>query len=390
MKLVLIITDYGSFNNFLGELAVQMLANNHEVFLITSDVKVIQKPDKYDYLSKGLRVTYVDFPRNFNPLSHFRASKKIKSTINEIKPDLVHAHFTTGVFTTVFSGRLNFKTIATFHGLGYPVLSGFKKSIFKFVEQYCFNRIDEIWLLNKFDYNVVKKSRNSDKAFLYKSKGLGCDLEKFDPKIYDVEKKQILKSEFNITEKDFVIIFIGRYVYFKGYHLTVKSFLELSKSFKNLKLITIGGGDPIHPTGLSQEEETERSANKNIINIGFTDEIAKYLSISDLLVFPSFKEGMPVCIIESLAMGVPVLTSNSRGCNDLVFDNYNGFLVKNHCEVKDIELVLHHALKDYTILDVLKNNIKSDRATYSRQAFVNEQITEYNKSISLKNNSVLK
>jgi glycosyltransferase involved in cell wall biosynthesis len=65
----------------------------------------------------------------------------------------------------------------------------------------------------------------------------------------------------------------------------------------------------------------EDHAYKNcaqIIDAGYTDDVASYLAISDAMVFPSQREGMPVCLMEALAMGVPVITRASRGCRDVV------------------------------------------------------------------------
>lgn len=379
MKLALVITDYGSFNNFLAELALDMVDNNHEVFLITSEQKVINQADKYDYEARGIKRIFIDFPRSFNPLSHFKVSKNIKRILNEINPDLVHVHFTTGIFTTIFSGKPKYYTIGTFHGLGYPVLEGLKRKVFKFVEELCFKRLDEVWLLNKMDYDLVRKSYGK-KTKLYKSAGLGCDLEKFDPKKHDNSFKTNLKKELAISEDDFVFSFIGRYVNFKGYHLTIQSFLELNKSYKNIKLLTMGGKDSIHPTGLNEQEVEEMNKCENIIDIGFTPDIQKYLSISDLFVFPSYKEGMPVCIIEALAMEVPVITTNSRGCNDLVFQDYNGFLIEDYSSEKELVTLLSSVLNDKTVLTSLKQNAIKDRYKYSRNIYISEQQKEYNNS----------
>jgi len=381
MKLVLIITDYGSFNNFLAEQALKMLEDKHEVYLITSGEKIINRADKYDFKAKGIKIINVDFPRNFNPYLHFKASKKIKNILKKINPDLVHVHFTTGIFTTVFSGKPIYPTIGTFHGLGYPVLKGLKKIIFQLVEEYCFKRLDQIWLLNKMDYDLIKK-KYDNKTFIYSSEGLGCDLDIFKPNNFDDLFKKALRKELGIKEEDFVFAYIGRYVNFKGYHLTIESFLNLSKKFSNIKLITMGGKDPIHPTGLSKEIEEELRVSENIINIGFTHDIQKYLAISNLFVFPSFKEGMPVCVIEALAMEVPVVTTNSRGCNDLILNNYNGFLIEDYSNENELTNLLDYILNNKKVLDELIINAKKDRFKYSRKLFVEEQMEEYLKLIN--------
>src|SRR5690606_8778114 len=180
MKITLIITDYGSFNNFLGDLAIRLIKDGHDVSVITSKLRVINIEDKFNYIEEGLKFFYVDFPRGFNPLAHYKSSKKIHRILAGIEPNLVHIHFTTGIFTTLFSGRLKYKTLGTFHGLGFPVLSGVRKRIFGAVERFCFNRLDKIYVLNQVDFKAVKRL-GYDNVEKYETLGLGCDLEVFNP-----------------------------------------------------------------------------------------------------------------------------------------------------------------------------------------------------------------
>jgi len=380
MRIVLIITDFGSFNNFLAELAVDMNKNNHQVHVISSGKKVINRNDKYDYEQLGIKLHNVNFPRGFNFYKHYQASVEIHKIIDAIDPDLVHIHFTTGIFTTVFVKKPKYLTIGTFHGLGYPVLEGMKRKIFKSVEYFCFNRLDQLWVLNKFDYDIIKAVRPK-KAFIYKSLGLGCDLDRFDPTKFDDSIKVKIKEELDIRPDDFVISYTGRFVDFKGFHLTVRSFLAIHKKHKNIKLILMGGRDSIHPTGLTPAEESEMNNCEGIINIGFTNEIEKYLAISDVFVFPSIKEGMPVCIIEALAMNIPVISSDSRGCNDLVTDGFNGYLVSNPPNVKDIEDKIMLLLRNPEKRDELSRNASSQRSDYDRENYIKEQFGIYTELI---------
>ena len=67
--------------------------------------------------------------------------------------------------------------------------------------------------------------------------------------------------------------------------------------------------------------------------MGFRKDIREILAISDIFVFPSFQEGLPLAVIEAMAAGLPVVCSNIRGNKDLICDNENGFLV----DCKDVD-----------------------------------------------------
>src|SRR5690606_33277150 len=138
-------------------------------------------------------------------------SKKIRGILENIDPDLVHIHFTTGIFTTLFAGRLKYKTLGTFHGLGFPVLSGIKKMIFGAVERFCFNRLDEIYVLNEVDYKAVR-DLGYNNVVKYETLGLGCDLDVFNPENFSPEQKAALKAQLGISQDDFVFAYTGRFV----------------------------------------------------------------------------------------------------------------------------------------------------------------------------------
>ena len=146
-------------------------------------------------------------------------------------------------------------------------------------------------------------------------------------------------------------MFTGRFVNFKGFDLLIRAFkiLENEYGIPNIKLILVGGKDPAHPTGLNKIEEEYYNNSNQIIKIGFTSEVEKYLYISNLFVFPSKKEGMPVCIMEAIAMGTPTITLNARGCNDLIINNVNGILL-------DVNTTPKHIAEE--ILKLKGNNIK--------------------------------
>src|SRR5690606_19226289 len=112
-------------------------------------------------------------------------------------------------------------------------------------------------------------------------------------------------------EKDIVYVFIGRQTYFKGFNKVIQAFLKIYPEDKNQKLLLVGNVDNIHSTHLSPEEESILENHPGIINVGWQENVNEYLSISHINVFPSTREGMPVNLMESLSMGVPVITINS-------------------------------------------------------------------------------
>ena len=300
--------------------------------------------------------------------------------INEINPEIIHIHFTTAIFTTLLTYFNNKRyVIGTFHGLNSVVSNGYKSLFYKIIENYCFLKLNKIILLNKPDFNSLSSFFTSKKELL-KTIGLGCDLELFNKNNYSEKYVLQLKSKYNI-DNHFVLGYVGRFVNFKGFHIVIKSFKELSKNEK-VKLLLIGGYDSIHDSGLNEEEKKEIFNNKDIINIGFAHNVYDYLAIIDLLVFPTKKEGLPIVATESIAMGVPVICFDSRGSNELIVNNYNGILIPENkiisYEINNFVDRIRLLLKDDKLLNFLKENTQHDRTKLSRNNFVQNEINMYN------------
>ncbi|MFD2743001.1 MULTISPECIES: glycosyltransferase [Sphingobacterium] len=375
MKIQFVITDYGSFNNFLGDVAVHLIHLGHRVQVVCSLDRVIDVEDHYDYLGEGILFDYVDFPRGFNLWKHWQASRSIHKLIAKFNPDVVSIHFTTGIFTTTFRSRLNVRTIGTFHGLGYPAVEGFiKRAIYKIVESHSLKRIDQSWVLNRSDYDLVKNEFPTIDINLLKTKGLGCNLGRFNKANFTDVQDRKLRDTLGIKSEDFVVCFTGRFVFFKGFDKVVRAFSKVMQDHPeaNVKLLLIGGNDRAHPSGLNEKEERWIHESEHVKCIGFTKKVEEYLSISDLFLFPSEKEGMPVCIIEALAMGVPIITTSSRGCADLVVDGKNGIVLKENT-IEEIAKQLFRVMSNRALINEFKANIEQERPSLGRNNFVQQQ-----------------
>lgn len=146
----------------------------------------------------------------------------------------------------------------------------------------------------------------------------------------------------------------------------------------------IGGLDPVHSSGLSTSQWTYIEQHPDITITGFTSKVEEYLSISDYFVFPSKKEGIPVCVLEALAMGIPVIASDSRGNNEVIEHLHNGVLIPpspDHEEeiigiIQSIELLE----KNTQLYQALKSQALASRSTYSRENFINDSIAIYKNS----------
>src|SRR4051812_37744864 len=128
MRLVLIISDFGAFNNFLAELASTIAQDKqYTLHIICSKNKVINIRDKELFGKQNIIFHFIDIPRTISLIGQLKAASKIRFLIKAIKPDLIHSHFTTATFPTILFRIRKYPYWSTIHGLGMNSSKGFKK-----------------------------------------------------------------------------------------------------------------------------------------------------------------------------------------------------------------------------------------------------------------------
>jgi glycosyltransferase involved in cell wall biosynthesis len=198
--------------------------------------------------------------------------------------------------------------LGTFQGMRFPLAAGLSKWIFKIVECFSILRLDQSWVLTADDYDAVPIFIRR-KLSIQDGYGFGCDIDHFDPARFSGFDRSALRSELGIAEKDFVFTFVGRLTKFKGFPLTLEAFQQLRKERSDVSFLVVGEVDTQHPIDLP-----DLNLIPGVHHVGWQDDPAPYLAIANAMLFPSEREGMPVCMMEAIAMGLPVITSAARGC----------------------------------------------------------------------------
>jgi glycosyltransferase involved in cell wall biosynthesis len=171
----------------------------------------------------------------------------------------------------------------------------------------------------------------------------GIDLSFFDPNLVTSQSIKTLRTNYNIHKKDIVISFVGRICNSKGINELVKAFLLLKNKHVNLKLLLVGSFDNTYPIEASVDREIHQ--NQDIIATENQEDIRPFLSISEVFVFPSYREGMPQALMQAIAMKIPCIATDINGCNEIIEDGVSGYLVP----VKNIEAIVERT-------DVLLSN----------------------------------
>jgi glycosyltransferase involved in cell wall biosynthesis len=127
---------------------------------------------------------------------------------------------------------------------------------------------------------------------------------------------------------------VGRLVKDKGINEMIAAFETLQKDNANIKLLLVGDYeadlDPLLPETIVAINE-----NKAIVSVGFQYDVRPYFAISDVLVFPSYREGFPNVVMQAGAMGLPSIVTDINGCNEIIEPGKNGIIIP----VKNIKAI---------------------------------------------------
>jgi len=319
-------TDF-SLYNFRKELMLEMKKNGFEIFAIASQTnKEISdkiKKEGINFLNIPLKRGLDFWGRDlFYFFRVFFLSKKEKFF-------LCH-NFTikSCIFATLAQKLAGIKNIyCTITGLGYTFE---RKNILNhlviFLYKISLKFANRVFFLNPEDRNFFLELNiiKEEKAKLILSEGV--DTEYF--KKENIEKNEIEKLKKLFNAQEIVITLISRILWAKG----IKEFKEaaeiLKKKYSNLDFLLVGPIDKENPSGIPREI-IEKWDKKGIIKyLEERRDIREILFFSDIIVLPSYYEGVPKILLEAGSMEKPLIATNIPGCKEVVKNNENGFLIK--------------------------------------------------------------
>lgn len=379
MRVLFIIPSITNYHTFLKELTQSLIDTGSKVFLLAGEKAIVKGKSPYPDPT-NCEWAKINFPRSFQPQKHLQSSLQIDAQIKNFNPDVIHIHFSAAMFTSALARKKDWPaTIATIHGLAWPTRSNRSRMLLKHAELKSAKKMDRVFVLNKEDqYSMIKNGVNN--VVLIPGKGIGCNIHDFDPEKINPKSKLKLQNKLGLSSGDIVFIYIGRQTHFKGFHLVIKAFMRIYHSKSNYKLLLLGDKDRIHSSGLNSTEEALIDIIPSIIKIKWKANVADYLSLADINVFPSTREGLPVNLMESLSMGVPIITINSRGCRDVVKDGYNGIVLKEN-EVDDIAEAMKQMAENSVLRKKLSENAFNQREQFDRNNYIRYQMDYYKKMV---------
>lgn len=325
MRALLLSSHTPSLFWFRVDLMKEMQVEGYEVFAAG---QMPEEDWKEQFLGIGVHYRQINVSRNgLNPIGDLVTLKDIKRLLKEIKPDKVFVfQAKTVAYGCRAAASLGIKEVYTLiAGLGSVYLGhGLKNKLVKFamsaLYKQAFKLSKKIFFQNNDDKQTMINQGLITEDKIVMIHGSGVNVEKFTPTQLP-----------NIP----TFLYIGRLIRDKG----VGEYLEACQIIKaeygdKVRCLLVGPYDS-NPSAL-KPEELQPLVDKGIIEyFGEQSDVRPYISQCSIYVLPSYHEGTPKTVLESMAMGRAIITSDAPGCRETVVDGVNGYLtdVKNANDV---------------------------------------------------------
>ncbi len=263
-----------------------------------------------------------DIQRSPFSLKNIKAFIELKKTIESEKFDVVHCHSPMGGvlarLAALKARNKGTKVIYTAHGFhffkGAPLINWL---VYYPIERWLSKYTDVLITINIEDFIRAKREFKANKIEYIP--GIGIDLTKFNDCKVDKEHK---RSEIGLGKDNIVMLSVGEINKNKNHKIAIKVLAKLRNP--NIHYVICGRG-PLEKylKNLSRKLGIE----KQVHFIGFRKDVIEICKASDLFIFPSYREGLSVALMEAMACGIPVVCSKIRGNYDLIKDQEGGYLV---------------------------------------------------------------
>jgi glycosyltransferase involved in cell wall biosynthesis len=367
-KLILFINHAAFFISHRLNIYLEAKKRGYDFMLITGKGSS-KKMEKYALnLIENYKIPHVILDFNsfeFNLLKELRVISKLKKTISQYNPDIVHC---VAPKPNLYGGLVcNFlkikNTVISFSGMGFlftgdlSLINKIKKILYQILLRYIFsNKKLTIICQNKYDYNFFKNKFNLKNNIKLIKGGSGININKY----YKIKPKNYKN-----------IVFSGRIVENKGVNEFILAAIKIKKNFPDWNFLIYGAKDYLSHDQIDLELFNKAIKNKDILYKGFETNIKKILKNTSIFCLPSYREGMPKSVMEASAAGIPSVVSDAIGSRDSILPNKTGLLFKNK-DYNDLILKLEKIIKNKKLRNFFSKNAKK----HARDNFSINEVTK--------------
>jgi glycosyltransferase involved in cell wall biosynthesis len=332
--------------------------------------------------SEGVRMIPLNIERTISPIKDVISFFNIFLLLIREKPLIIHSHLPKAGFLSMVAGYFAFVKIRIHSVEGMPLMgvSGFKREILLITEKITYRFASKVICNSNGlrDFIISQKLCKPEKIIVFgEGSSTGVDYEFYNPKNpkFLTFDRNRMREELRISNQAIVFFFVGRIGIDKGFRELFDVFEKVSK-IKNVKLLLAGIFE--EKVGrLSADLVQKIKTHKDIIFVGRVPDLRPYFMVSDVFLFPSYREGFPNSVLEAGAMGLPCIVSDINGCNEIITDKFNGLIIKPK-DRKSLNSAMLEIIENESLRKLMASNIRpSIVKRYTRIDLWNAMLNEY-------------
>lgn len=271
--------------------------------------------------------------RRVSPLGDLRAIRELHRAFEETRPSVVHAFDTKpGIYACIAARRAGVPVAtSTITGLGSLYSSEGPKTrllraIYEGLQRIACRKADYTVFQNHDDERRLLAAGVATKGKTAVVLGSGVDTRTFDPHAMPADTRERTRTSLGIAPDAVVVTMVSRMTRTKG----ALEFAELARRCADagprVRFLAVGPDDRDSVDRLTPRELGELQAA--VLWTGARSDVREILAASDVFVLPSAcREGIPRSLLEAASTGLPLVTTDTPGCNEACRDGENGFCV---------------------------------------------------------------
>ncbi|QJR34120.1 glycosyltransferase [Gemmatimonas groenlandica] len=246
------------------------------------------------------------------------APRQVRAIVADGAYDLVHVHTPIAAWITRFALRdraPSTKVIYTAHGFhAYPGASRLRNVLFRVVERRAAAWTDYLVVINADDFALATRDRLAPNDRIVQHPGIGVDTRHY--RAASAVDRRTMRHTLGFSEGQSLVAVVAEFNRNKRQADVIEALALLAKRATTMPTILFLGDGPRRAT--IESLAVARGVSEHVRFLGHCRDVAAVVASTDALLLPSQREGLPRCLLEAMAMRVPVITSDARGSRDLV------------------------------------------------------------------------
>jgi glycosyltransferase involved in cell wall biosynthesis len=291
-------------------------------------IYVLAPRDAHTALFESLPgLTYIELDHlKSNSISPFQDALlywELRSHYRRLRPGLIfHYTIKANIWGTLAAASAGIPSISVVTGLGYTFSGkGWLLKAVKKLYRLALRSSAETWFLNEDDRLVFTAEKLIDPQKTFLLPGEGVDVEGFFPSPYVTGKKTV------------TFLLVGRMISHKGIYEFIRAAGLLRQKGLAITCQLLGFFDDNNPVAIPRSRVEEWTKSGIVTYLGHTDQVAPFIEQADCIVLPSYREGLPLSLLEGASMCKALIAANTAGCRDLIEEGRNGYLCPEKDEV---------------------------------------------------------